>query len=206
MMVLPFKITDQPSFLIYLGGVVRPILRVYQVENPIEENHKLEEDQQDMLNDEFDFVDMNNYDNEIGKDEVSDLGSNNPPTPILGGKNPTSSQSSCVNNHLTSHNMHATTKVIGKYFKNRFSNGKGPSTRDMSNQLRTKLGCKVSYWKIYKGMEHAKSPVRGTHEHEYAVLNVYHYMLEIANLGSKTNCRLMKMGGSSTSLYHMPLG
>ena len=71
----------------------------------------------------------------------------------------------CGSEHLTSHNPHATTKVIGKYFENRFPNGKGPSTRDMSNQLRTELGCKVSYWKIYKGMEHAKSNVRGTHEH-----------------------------------------
>ncbi|KAH0636660.1 hypothetical protein KY289_036575 [Solanum tuberosum] len=35
-------------------------------------------------------------------------------------------------------------------------------------------------------MEHAKSNVRGTYEHEYAVLNAYRYMLEIANPGSKT--------------------
>ncbi|KAG5575758.1 hypothetical protein H5410_055892 [Solanum commersonii] len=47
--------------------------------------------------------------------------------------------------HLTSHNPHATTKVIGKYFENRIPNGKGPSTRDMSNQLHAELGCKVSY-------------------------------------------------------------
>ncbi|KAG5588073.1 hypothetical protein H5410_048507 [Solanum commersonii] len=60
----------------------------------------------------------------------------------------------------------------------------------MSNQLRTELGCKVSYWKIYNGMEHAKSNVRGTHEHGYAVLNVYHYMLEVANPGSKKTLSL----------------
>uniref|UniRef100_M1DZZ2 Uncharacterized protein n=1 Tax=Solanum tuberosum TaxID=4113 RepID=M1DZZ2_SOLTU len=95
--VLPFKITDQPSLLVYLGGVVRLILRVYQVENPIEKDHKLEEEQ-DMLNDEFDVVDMNNHDDEIGKDEVSDLESNNPPTLIIGNNNPASSQSSRVNN------------------------------------------------------------------------------------------------------------
>ena len=41
----------------------------------------------------------------------------------------------CGLEHLTSHNPHATTKVIGKYFENRFLNGK--SSRDMSNQLRT---------------------------------------------------------------------
>ncbi|KAG5576863.1 hypothetical protein H5410_056997 [Solanum commersonii] len=29
--------------------------------------------------------------------------------------------------------------------------------------------------KIYKGMEHAKSSVRGTHDHGYAVLNAYLY-------------------------------
>ncbi|KAG5621012.1 hypothetical protein H5410_006230 [Solanum commersonii] len=119
--------------------------------NPIEEDHNLEEDQQDMLNDEFDDVDMNNHDAEIGKDDVPDFESHNPPIPIVGSNIPCSSQSSvCVNN---------------------FPNGKGPSTRDMSNQLLTELGCKVSYWKIYKGMEHAKSNVRGTHEHGYAVFN-----------------------------------
>ena len=60
----------------------------------------------------------------------------------------------------------------------------------MSNQLRTKLGCKVSYWKIYKGVEHAKSNVKGTHEHGYVVLNVYQYMLEVVNPGSKTTLSL----------------
>ncbi|KAG5617443.1 hypothetical protein H5410_017267 [Solanum commersonii] len=65
-------------------------------------------------------------------------------------------------------------------------NGKGPSTRDMANQLRTKLGCKVSYCKIYKGREIAKSLVRGTHEHGYGVFDAYHYMLEFTNPGSKT--------------------
>ena len=49
----------------------------------------------------------------------------------------------CGSEHLTSHNPHAATKVIGKYFENRFSNGKGLSTTDMLNQLRTELGCKV---------------------------------------------------------------
>ncbi|KAG5571774.1 hypothetical protein H5410_061540 [Solanum commersonii] len=44
-MVLPFKITDQPSLLVYLGGAERPhIIRVYVDENPIEEDHNLEED------------------------------------------------------------------------------------------------------------------------------------------------------------------
>lgn len=50
-----------------------------------------------MLNDEFHVVDMNNYNDEIGGDEVSDLESNNLHTPIIGSKNPTSSQSSRVN-------------------------------------------------------------------------------------------------------------
>ena len=38
---------------------------------------------------------------------------------------------------------------------------------------------------IYKGMEHANSNARGTHEHGYAVHNAYRYMLEIANQGNK---------------------
>ena len=64
----------------------------------------------------------------------------------------------------------------------------------MSNQLRTELGCKVSYWKIYKVMEHAKSNVRGTHEHEYAVLSAYRYMLEVPNRGSKMALSLDENG------------
>ena len=68
----------------------------------------------------------------------------------------------CGSEHFTSHNPQAMAKVIAKYFENRFPNGKGPSTRDKSNQLRGELGCKESYWKIYKGIEHVKSNVRGT--------------------------------------------
>ncbi|KAG5586157.1 hypothetical protein H5410_046591, partial [Solanum commersonii] len=192
--VLPFKITDQPSLVVYLGGVQRPpILRVYVDENPIKEDHNLEEDQQDMLNDEFDDVDMNNNDAKIAKDDVSDFESHNPPTPIVGSNIPCSSQSSRVNNvqddetsfykGMTFKNkeeLENSLKIaclkkdfkLKKYFEKRFPNGKAPSTRDMSNQLRTELGCKVSYWKLYKGMEHAKSNVRGTYEHGYAVLNV----------------------------------
>ncbi|KAG5568637.1 hypothetical protein H5410_064353 [Solanum commersonii] len=67
--------------------------------------------------------------------------------PIVGSNIPFSSKSSRVNNVR--------------------DNETGPSTRDMSNQLCTELDCKVSYWKIYKVMEHAKSYVRGTHEHMY---------------------------------------
>ena len=43
----------------------------------------------------------------------------------------------CSSDHLTSHNPHVTTKVIGKYFESRFPNDKCSSTRYMSNQLRT---------------------------------------------------------------------
>ncbi|KAH0653125.1 hypothetical protein KY290_031412 [Solanum tuberosum] len=43
-------------------------------------------------------------------------------------------------------------------------------------------------------MEHAKSNVRGTHEHGYAVINAYHYMLEVANPGSKTTLLLDENG------------
>ena len=55
-------------------------------------------------------------------------------------------------------------------------------------------------------MEHAKSNVRGTLEHKYAVLNAYHYMLEVANEEARRHCLSMKMGGFNTSLYHMLLG
>ncbi|KAG5621078.1 hypothetical protein H5410_006296 [Solanum commersonii] len=133
-------------------------------ENLNEEDHNLEEDQQDMLNDEFDVVDMNNHDAEIGKDEVVDFESNNSPTPIVGSIIPCSSQSSRVNNvrddetsfykGMTFKNKEELAnslkiaflkkdfrlkKVINsrKYFENRFPNGKDPSTRDMSNQLHT---------------------------------------------------------------------
>ncbi|KAG5595869.1 hypothetical protein H5410_037101 [Solanum commersonii] len=191
--VLPFKITDQPSLVVYLGGAKRPpILRVYVDENLIKEDHNLKEDQQDMLNDEFDDVDMNNHDVEIEKDDVPDFESHNPHIPIVGSNIPCSSQSSRVNNvrddetnfykGMTFKNkeeLENSLKIaclekdfrLKKYFENRFPNGKGPYTRDMPNQLCTELGCRVSYWKIYKGMKHAKSNVKGTREHGYAVLN-----------------------------------
>ncbi|XP_059289081.1 uncharacterized protein LOC132042573 [Lycium ferocissimum] len=92
----------------------------------------------------------------------------------------------CGSEHITSHNPHATTKVIGEYFKDNFPYGKGPSTKDMSQSIHTDLGCKVSYWKVWKGMEIAKALTRGTHEQGYAVLDAYRYMLRSANLGSKT--------------------
>ena len=38
--VLPFRITDQSSLSVYLGGTKKPpILRVYVEETPIEEDH-----------------------------------------------------------------------------------------------------------------------------------------------------------------------
>ncbi|XP_059295456.1 uncharacterized protein LOC132048791 [Lycium ferocissimum] len=92
----------------------------------------------------------------------------------------------CGSEHITSHNPHATAKVIGEYFKDRFLDGKGPSTKDMSQSFRTFNLVGVSYWKVWKGMEIAKALTRGAHGHGYAVLNVYRYMLYSANPGSKT--------------------
>ena len=61
--------------LVYLGGAEKPpILRVYVEENPIEEDHNVDEGQHDMLNDEFDPADMNNHDDEIGIGEGEGLG------------------------------------------------------------------------------------------------------------------------------------
>ncbi|KAG5571334.1 hypothetical protein H5410_061100 [Solanum commersonii] len=141
-----------------------------------------------MLNDEFDVVDMNNYEDKIEGDEVSDLRINNPPTPIIGRNNPTSSQSSRVNN--------VRDDETGFYKEMTFKNKEelGLSTRDMSNQIHTKLDCNISYWEICKGMEHVMSSIRGTHENGYAVLNVYHYMIEITNPGSKMTMSLDENG------------
>ena len=41
---------------------------------------------------------MKNHDDEIGKSEVLDLESNNPPTPIIGSNNLVSAQTSIVSN------------------------------------------------------------------------------------------------------------
>ncbi|KAG5585107.1 hypothetical protein H5410_045541 [Solanum commersonii] len=145
------------------------------VEYHIEENQNLEEDQQDMLNDEFDVMDMNNHQDEFGRDEVFNLGEDqSPPTPIIGSNNPTSSQQPLVSN--------VQDDEISQ------------SKRDMSTQPRIELSSMVSYQKICKGMKHAKSLVRGIHEHGYVVLNVYHYMLEITNPGSKMSWSLDKNG------------
>ncbi|KAL3351948.1 hypothetical protein AABB24_020176 [Solanum stoloniferum] len=100
----------------------------------------------------------------------------------------------CGSEHLTNHNPHATTKVIGAYFKDRYPEGKGPSTKDLKNSIRIELGCKVSYWKVWMGSEIAKSLVRGTHEHGYGVIDAYSHMLRTSNPGSKTALKIDENG------------
>ena len=103
--VLPFRITDQSSLSVYLGGTKKPsILIVYLEETPIEEDHNVDQGQQDMFNDEFHLADMNNPDDGIGigEDEAqaegSDLETKFPTTPIVGSNNPCASHTSRVNN------------------------------------------------------------------------------------------------------------
>ncbi|TMW97993.1 hypothetical protein EJD97_004694 [Solanum chilense] len=109
--VLPFRITDQSSLSVYLGGTKKPsILRVYVEETPIEEDPNVDQGQQDMFNDEFHHANMNNCDDEIGINEGegegvgeaqvegSDLKSKFSPTPIVGSNNPGDSQISHMNN------------------------------------------------------------------------------------------------------------
>ncbi|XP_059289382.1 uncharacterized protein LOC132042892 [Lycium ferocissimum] len=100
----------------------------------------------------------------------------------------------CGSEHITSHNPHASAKVIGEYFKDKFPYGKGPSTKDINQSIHIDLGCKVSYWKVWKGMEIIKALTRETHEHEYAVLDAYPYMLRSANPGSKTALKVDENG------------
>ncbi|KAM3306359.1 hypothetical protein P3S67_013229 [Capsicum chacoense] len=90
----------------------------------------------------------------------------------------------CGSENISSKNPHATAKVLYEYFKSCFPDGKDPSTKVMANQLLTELGVLVSYWKIYMAMGIAKDLVRETHEHGYAVLDAYCYMIESTNLGS----------------------
>ncbi|KAH0722838.1 hypothetical protein KY290_005493 [Solanum tuberosum] len=100
----------------------------------------------------------------------------------------------CGLEYLTSHNPHATTKVIGAYFKDRYPEGKGPSTKDLKNSIRIELGCNASYWKVWRGSEIAKSLVRGTHEHGYGVIDVYSHMLRTSNSRSKTALKIDENG------------
>ena len=51
----------------------------------------------------------------------------------------------CGSEHISGQNPHATAKVLDEYFRSRFLDGKGPSTRLMVNQLLTDLGVLVSY-------------------------------------------------------------
>ena len=75
-------------------------------ENPIEEDHNVDQGQQDMFNDEFHPSDMNYPNDEIGigegegeaQAEGSYLESKFPPTPIVDSNNPCASQTSRVNN------------------------------------------------------------------------------------------------------------
>ncbi|KAH0673951.1 hypothetical protein KY290_008348 [Solanum tuberosum] len=100
----------------------------------------------------------------------------------------------CGSEHLTSHNPHATTKVIGAYFKDRYPEGRDPSTKDLKNSICIEFGCKVSYWKVWMGSEIAKFLVRGTHEHGYGVIDAYSHMLRTSNPGNKTALKIDENG------------
>ncbi|XP_055822154.1 uncharacterized protein LOC129890678 [Solanum dulcamara] len=100
----------------------------------------------------------------------------------------------CDSQHLVSSNPHATTKVVGEYYKDRFPKGKGPSIKDIQNSISTELGFKVSYWKVWRGTEIAKALVRGTYKYGYAILDAYRYMLTTLNLEINTNLKLDENG------------
>lgn len=75
-----------------------------------------------------------------------------------------------------------------------FLNGKCPSTKDVKTIVQDHLGCKISYCKFLKGSEIAKSMVKGTLEHGYALLEGYRHMLMIVNEESKTSLKLDDKG------------
>ncbi|KAH0657020.1 hypothetical protein KY285_031902 [Solanum tuberosum] len=212
----PFKINDQLSLSTYLEDEPRGVLRIYTVERLVE-NHNLCDDQQ-VLNDECGRMNMNipNEEHE-GQHILSPEVRNR--LPIIGEVDDRQhleckwwlravkvensdrfyikkyeKMHTCGSEHLTSHNPHATTKVIGAYFKDRYPEGKGPSTKDLKNSIRIELGCKVSYWKVWMGSEIAKSLVRGTHEHGYGVIDAYSHMLRTSNPGSKTALKIDENG------------
>ncbi|KAM3309231.1 hypothetical protein P3S67_010975 [Capsicum chacoense] len=100
----------------------------------------------------------------------------------------------CGSDHISGQYPQATSKVLGEYFKNRFPNGKDPSTGVMANQLLSELGILVYYWKVYTAIGIAKDLIRGIHEYGYAVLDAYHYMLESTNPKSKTELHVDENG------------
>ncbi|KAM3270492.1 hypothetical protein P3S67_028694 [Capsicum chacoense] len=100
----------------------------------------------------------------------------------------------CGSEHILDQNPHATTKVLGEYFRSSFPDGKGPLTRLMANQILINLGVLFSYWKVYTAMGIAKDLFRGTLEHGYKVLDDYRYMIESINPKSKTTLHLDKNG------------
>ncbi|KAH0706487.1 hypothetical protein KY289_011563 [Solanum tuberosum] len=212
----PFKINDQLSLSTYLEDEPRGVLRIYTVERLVE-NHNLCDDQQ-VLNDECGRMNMNIPNEERKGQHILSPEVRNK-LPIIGEvadrqhleckwwlravKVENSDRfyikkyekmHTCGSEHLTSHNPHATAKVIGAYFKDRYPEGKGPSTKDLKNSIRIELGCKVSYWKVWMGSEIAKSLVRGTHEHGYGVIDAYSHMLRTSNPGSKTALKIDENG------------
>ncbi|KAH0720236.1 hypothetical protein KY284_005266 [Solanum tuberosum] len=212
----PFKINDQLSLSTYLEDEPGGVLRIYMVERLVE-NHNLCDDQQ-VLNDECGRMNMNIPNEEREGQHILSPEVRNR-LPIIGEvadrqhleckwwlravKVENSDRfyikkyekmHTCGSEHLTSHNPDATTKVIGAYFKDRYPEGKDPSTKDLKNSIRIELGCKVSYWKVWMGSEIAKSLVRGTHEHGYGVIDAYSHMLRTSNPGSKTALKIDENG------------
>ncbi|KAM3327789.1 hypothetical protein P3S68_033838 [Capsicum galapagoense] len=204
--VLSFKITNQVWLCSYLSDLTRTVLRVYMVEKLREnENQNVEEEEEekeDFFDDRLDDLDMNipDYDQIPTLIDATNMMCNSSQSTQSGNLQDDGTDFSywnhhtCGSEHILGQNPHATTKVLSEYFRGSFPDGKGPSTRLMSNQLITDLGVLVSYWKVYTDMGIAKDLVRGILEHGYEVLDDYHYMIESTNPESKKALHLDENG------------
>ncbi|KAL5580592.1 hypothetical protein UlMin_013034 [Ulmus minor] len=94
---------------------------------------------------------------------------------------------SCSLLSRNSNHHQVTYAVVGKHVAQQYVGGeKGPAPKGVQTIVRTNLNTKVSYFKAWRGRQHAQSLIRGSPKESFYMLPSYCYMLEMANSGTVT--------------------
>ena len=101
---------------------------------------------------------------------------------------------------LRNSNHHkATYVVVGEHVAQQYVGGKkSPATKGAQIIFRTNLNTQVSYYKSWRGRQHAQSLIKGSPEESFYMLPSYCYMLEKENLGNVTH---IEVDGESRFKY-----
>ena len=89
---------------------------------------------------------------------------------------------------INSNYCHVTYVVAGEHVAQQEVSGENrPTPKSVQTIVCTNLNTKVSYFKAWRGRQHAQSLIRGSSKESFYMLPSYCYMLEMANPGTITH-------------------